>query len=85
MHKNGSASAFENRLDALKDSVRNLFDAGGERAGQLKNKAIDVKDQVVESSSAAVTKLGSLIKEHPIAAIGIAFGIGYVTVRMLKK
>jgi len=85
MQKNGSASTFENRVDALKDSVRNLVDAGGERAGQIKNKAIDVKDQVFESSSAAVTKLGSLIKEHPIAAIGVAFGIGYVTVRMLKK
>jgi len=85
MQKNGSASTFENRVDALKDSVRNLVDAGGERAGQIKNKAIDVKDQVFESSSAAVTKLGSLIKEHPLAAIGVAFGIGYVTVRMLKK
>ena len=26
-----------------------------------------------------------LEKEHPIAAIGIAFGIGYITVRLLKK
>jgi len=45
MQKNGTASQ-ENRLESLKDSVRNLVDAGGERAGQLKSKAIDAKDAV---------------------------------------
>ena len=84
MHKNGSAS-LENRLDSLKESVRNLVDAGGERAGQLKTKAIDVKDSVVENGGVAIRKASSLIKEHPIAAIGIAFGVGYIAVRMLKK
>src|SRR5262245_16256884 len=84
MHKNGSAS-FERRLDALKESVRHLVDAGGERAGKLKDKAIDVKDSVVETSGAALSRLGSLIKDHPIAAIGVAFGVGYLTVRMLRK
>lgn len=84
MHKNGSASA-SNRLDSLKSSVRNLVDAGGERAGQLKHRAIDVKDSVVENSSAALSRTSSLIKEHPIAAIAIAFGVGYIAVRMLRR
>lgn len=85
MQKNGTASTMENRLDSLKSSVRNLVDAGGERAGQLKNKAIDVKDAVVENGSAALNRAGALIKEHPIAAVGLAFGVGYIVVRMLKK
>lgn len=84
MHKNGSAS-FEHRLDSLKSSVRNFVDAGGERAGQLKSKAMDVKDSFVENGGIAIRKTGSFIKEHPIVAIGIAFGIGYITMRMLKK
>lgn len=84
MQKNGTGS-MENRLDSLKSGVRNLVDAGSERAGQLKEKAIDVKDSVVENGGAALRKTGSLIKDHPIAAIAIAFGIGYITVRMLKK
>lgn len=84
MHKNGPAT-LENRLDALKESVRNLVDAGGERAGQLKNRAIDVKDSVVENSGIAIRKAGSLIKEHPIVAIGIAFGVGYLTIRLLRQ
>lgn len=84
MHKNGTGS-IETKLDSLKESVRNLVDAGGERAGQLKTKAIDVKDSVVENGGAALRKTGSLIKDHPIAAIAIAFGVGYIAIRLLKK
>ncbi len=84
MQKNGSA-ALENRFDSLKASVRDLVDAGGERAGQLKNKAIDVKDSVVENGGIAIRKTGSFIKEHPIVAIGIAFGIGYLAMRLLRR
>lgn len=84
MQKNGTGSV-DTRLEHLKDSVRNLVDAGGERAGQLKTRAIDLKDSVVEQGGVAIKKTGSLIKEHPFAAIGIAFGVGYIAVRFLKK
>jgi ElaB/YqjD/DUF883 family membrane-anchored ribosome-binding protein len=85
MQKNGSASAFETRLDQLKDTARKLFDAGGERAGQLKNRAIDMKDSVVENSKAGLDRVSAMIKEHPFIAIGIAFGVGYVAIRMFRK
>ena len=84
MQKNGTGT-LDSKLDTLKESVRNLVDAGGERAGQIKTKAIDVKDVVVENSGAALKKAGELIKAHPIAAIGIAFGVGYIAVRLLRK
>ena len=84
MQKNGTGSV-DTRIDSLKESVRNLVDAGGERAGQLKTRAVDLKDNVVEQGGIYIRKTGSIIKEHPIAAIGIAFGIGYIAVRLLKK
>jgi ElaB/YqjD/DUF883 family membrane-anchored ribosome-binding protein len=84
MQKNGTG-ALDSKLDNLKESVRNLVDAGGERAGQIKTRAIDVKDSVVENGGVAIKKVGSLIKDHPIAAIGIAFGIGYIAMRMFRK
>ena len=84
MQKNGTG-ALDNKLDTLKESVRNLVDAGGERAGQIKTKAIDVKDSVFENGGAAIKKAAELIKEHPIAAIGVAFGIGYFAMRMFRK
>jgi len=85
MQKNGTGTgALDNKLDSIKESVRNLVDAGGERAGQLKSKAIDAKDAVFENGEAAIKKTGSLVKDHPLAAIAIAFGVGYITLRLLK-
>jgi ElaB/YqjD/DUF883 family membrane-anchored ribosome-binding protein len=84
MQKNGTTTQ-DSRLDAFKEGVRHLVDAGGERAGQIKTKAFDVKDSVVENGGAAIRKAGELIKAHPIAAIGIAFGVGYIAVRVMRK
>jgi ElaB/YqjD/DUF883 family membrane-anchored ribosome-binding protein len=85
MQKNGTTSQLESRIDGLKESVRNLVDAGGEKAGQLKERAIGVKDSVVENSEVAINRVSALIKEHPIAALGVAFAVGYVAIRMLRK
>ncbi len=84
MNKNGSRT-LDARVDQLKDSVRNLVDASNERAEQIKEKLIDAKDVAVDRGSAALNRFGVMIKEHPIAALGIAFGLGYLAVRMLRK
>jgi ElaB/YqjD/DUF883 family membrane-anchored ribosome-binding protein len=84
MQKNGTGT-LDNKLDTLKESVRNLVDAGHERADSLKSKAIDVKDQVLSNGKAGIEKTSSLVKEHPLAAIGIAFGVGYITMRIFFK
>lgn len=74
MQKNNIGSTFEDRLDSLKESVRDLVDAGGERAGAI-------RDSVV----AGTKKTGSLIKQHPVAAIAIAFGVGYIAMRLMRR
>ena len=81
MNKNGIASTFEDRLDALKESVRGIVDFSADKADFLKHKLGDVKDY----SGAGVKKVGALIKEHPIAALAIAFGVGYLTMRMMRR
>jgi ElaB/YqjD/DUF883 family membrane-anchored ribosome-binding protein len=78
MQKNGTASTLENRFESLKSSV-------GERAEALKTKAVDVKDAVFENGEKALDRAGQLIKENPFIAIGIAFGVGYLVVRMIRK
>ena len=84
MNKNGT-SELDDRMGNLKDSVRNLVDASGERANQIKERLADAKDVAFDKGSAALGRVSALVKEHPIAAIGIAFGIGYLAVRMLRK
>jgi ElaB/YqjD/DUF883 family membrane-anchored ribosome-binding protein len=85
MQKNGTTSELEGRLDSLKENVRNLVDAGSERAAQLKDRAVGAKDTLVENGEVALNRISALIKAHPIAAIGIAFSVGYVAIRMLRK
>lgn len=84
MQKNGTG-AMESKLDTLKDSVRELVDAGGERAGQIKSKALDAKDSVMENGDMAIKKVVSLVKEHPFVAVGIALGVGYFAMRAFRK
>jgi hypothetical protein len=47
---------------------------GGERAGAIKDSLV-----------AGTKKTGSMIKQHPIAAIAIAFGIGYIAMRFMRR
>ena len=84
MQKNGSAN-LDSRIDSLKESARHLADAGKERVGQIKDRALGAKDSVVESGEEALARIKALVKEHPFAALGIAFGVGYVAIRMLRK
>lgn len=84
MQKNGTAS-LDNKLDQLKSTVKGLVDAGNERAGQIRTKAVDVKDAVVENGELAYNRASEFIKANPFVAIAAAFGIGYIVVRMLRR
>lgn len=84
MNKNGTTQ-LEDRMGSLKESVRNLVDASGERAGQIKERLVDAKDMAFDRGGQALGRVSALVKEHPIAAIGIAFGVGYLAVRMMRR
>ena len=79
------APSFEDRLGNLKQSVQGLVDLGNERAGALKDRLIHAKKSVVSGSSSAVRKLSTMIKQHPLAAVGIAFGAGYFAMRWMRR
>lgn len=85
MQKYGSGSKYESRLDSIREGVRNLVDAGGERASHFKDRAVDAKDSLFGNSEAAVDRVATLIKEHPFAALGIAFSAGYVAMRLMRR
>lgn len=85
MQKNGPASQIEQRIGNLKETVRHLVDAGGERARTAKQRAMGMKDSMVDSGSAALDRFATMIKQHPIAALGIAFSVGYFAIRMLRR
>jgi hypothetical protein len=65
---------LDHQLDALRDSVKHLVDIGGDKAGAIR-----------DSAMSGVKHMGKVIKEHPIAAVAIAFGIGYIAMRIVRR
>ncbi len=55
------------------------------RVASLKDSVIDVKDHTVEGLTGLIARAGRLIKEHPLAAVGISIGIGYLVVRLVRR
>ena len=74
MNKNGIAATFEDKLDSLKESVRGVVDFSADKAGMVKKYGVR-----------GASKLGSMIKDHPIAALAIAFGVGYLAMRVMRR
>jgi len=66
------------RIDSLKDSVKDLVDAGTDRAASL-------KDATVSGVSKLASQTVKFVKHHPIAAVAIAFGVGYIAMRLVRR
>lgn len=73
---------LEKQLDNLRDDFGNLLNVAGKL---LANRANDARDVVVDRSGDALSMLMKTIKKQPLAAIGIAFGLGFVAMRLVRR
>ena len=85
MNNGNNGSAASEKLGHLKDKVRGLVDQGEEKVDAIKHKVIDVKDQAVTRGSAVLDRAETFIKANPLKAVGIAFGIGYIGMRLFRR
>lgn len=77
--RNGS---LEKQLDNLRDDFGSLLNVAGKL---LAGKATDAKDVVVDRGGDAMSAFVKIIKRQPLAAIGIAFGLGFVAMRLIRR
>lgn len=95
-HSSSPSSSFEQRLHAIKDSLRKLLETSGESASELKHRAIEVEHVAAARTrevaakaggwaQAAGARAGTWIKAHPVASVAIAFGVGYAIVRSVRR
>ena len=82
-------SSFDQNFETLKDnaasvkeSISSLVDQGGATIDAIKAKAGDVSYKVKSEGAAAIERTESLVQQNPFAAVAIAFGIGYVAMRL---
>ncbi|HMG24805.1 MAG TPA: hypothetical protein VK607_25885 [Kofleriaceae bacterium] len=91
MNKNGMTDAgtvarsLDDKLDSLKDTMKEIVDQGAQRADALKSRVVDAKDQAVRRGGDLLDRTTSLIKAHPIKAVGIAFATGYIGMRLFRR
>jgi ElaB/YqjD/DUF883 family membrane-anchored ribosome-binding protein len=79
---NGNA---DNKLGAIQDRVKGLVDQGHEKVDQIKSRVMDAKDQAVTRGSAVLDRATDFIRANPLKAVGIAFGAGYIGMRLFRR
>ena len=89
MNKNGSMGSqggnLDERLDTIKDSVKGFVDQGQEKVEQLKTRMNSVREQAMTRGNEFVDKTTDVIKAHPLKAVGVAFGLGYIGMRLFRR
>ena len=56
-----------------------------ERFDALKHRALDAKEVVMTRGNALIARVSDTIRANPLASVGIAFGIGYFGMRLLRR
>lgn len=91
MDKNGVSDVatvshqVDEKLDSLGKLLKGLLDQSAQKVDAIKGKVVEVKDQALRRSSVAIDRMTETIKAHPLAAVGIAFGAGYVLMRLVRR
>jgi ElaB/YqjD/DUF883 family membrane-anchored ribosome-binding protein len=75
--RNGSTSSIGSSVDERIDSLK-------EGASAIKNRVIDVKDQAMDRGNAVLDKSTDYIKANPLKSVAIAFGVGYIAMRLFR-
>jgi ElaB/YqjD/DUF883 family membrane-anchored ribosome-binding protein len=88
MNKNDvgpAAQSTDEKLDTLKGAVKGLVDQGVQKVDALKNKVVEAKEEAITRGSDILERVTDLIKAHPIKAVAIAFGAGYLGMRLFRR
>lgn len=82
---NDLGNSADSKLDSIKESVKGMVDTGHEKVDQIKTKVMDVKEQVATRGGDYLDQASDFIKANPLKAVGIAFGVGYIGMRLFRR
>lgn len=57
----------------------------GQRIHDASERLVDIKDEVAKTIDRRVKTLGTLMKEHPLAALAAGIGLGYLIARLVHR
>jgi ElaB/YqjD/DUF883 family membrane-anchored ribosome-binding protein len=91
MNKNGITSAssaaqvLDEKLDALNERLKSLIDQGAQKVDALMARLIGVRDRTITRGGDVLDRMTAIIKAHPLRAVAVAFGAGYLGMRLLRR
>ena len=65
--------------------TNHLDDTIAQRVHDAGDRLIELKNDVAKQVERRVDTLGTLIREHPFAALGIGLGVGYLVGRLVHR
>ncbi len=68
--------------DSIAESVQTLVDQGAETLDTIKARVAEATAGARTKGAQIVDRTSELVTEHPIKSLAIAFGIGYVAMRI---
>lgn len=80
--QHGGSSAHAPDFASIKQSVQTLVDHGSEAVGDIKARVSEVTNEARDTAAIAIDEAAKFIKEHPGKSVALAFGIGYVAMRI---
>ena len=78
--KNGDIA--RNVSHNIAEGVSHMVNAGRKVVVET---AGDAKDIVVENGGKAATAFAKMIRKRPILSVGIAFAVGYIAMRIVRR
>ncbi|MGN6111143.1 MAG: DUF883 family protein [Kofleriaceae bacterium] len=78
-------SNLDQKIDSIKSRARGLVDQGHEKVGAFKTRVVEARDQAMNRGKGLVDSTCDVIKQHPLKSVGIAFGIGYLGMRLFRR
>lgn len=91
MNKNGmtdtgaATQGVESKIDSIKETVKGFVDQGSQQVDAIKSKVVDVKDQAFTRGSDLADRMAEMVKAHPLKSVAIAFGAGYLGMRLFRR
>ncbi|MFT3691670.1 MAG: hypothetical protein QM831_00930 [Kofleriaceae bacterium] len=76
-----SNASFQKQINTLGKDMSDLM---GTTGALVVSKAGDAKELVLDRGGSALTYMTKAIKKNPIAAVGIAFGLGVVVMGVMR-
>jgi len=79
-----SSSAQKHHIDRLSDGAHRVVDEAANRAGAIADRFGEKADELMEMKDDWLDAGRDYVREHPVAALGIAVAAGYVLSLMMR-